>query len=84
MTIRITKDYQLTTEHSASSYGQPVLAHRATQVAYGCADVHVFDSKSSHITAADFVSFFCPNTDAAHDAFKLFVKNFPAEYPQIP
>jgi hypothetical protein len=84
MTIRLTPSYQLTTEHPASSYGQPVLVHLATGIAYGCADIHSFDPKFSPITAADFVSHFSPNTDAAHEAFKMFVKDFPTEYPQLP
>ena len=33
------KTWELTTEHAASSYGQPVLVNRATGEAYGPGDI---------------------------------------------
>lgn len=39
MKANLTGTWELTTEHSASSYGQPVLVNRTTGDAYGPADV---------------------------------------------
>jgi hypothetical protein len=39
MKVQLTPSYILTTEHSASSYGQPVLVERDYDTAYGPADI---------------------------------------------
>ncbi len=39
MKIALTPSYVLTDEHSASSYGIPVLVHRQTEEAFGPADI---------------------------------------------
>ena len=39
MRAQLTGTWELSTEHAASSYGQPVLVHRPTGDAYGPADV---------------------------------------------
>jgi len=39
MIAHLSPSWQLTTEHAASSYGQPVLVHRGTGEAYGPADI---------------------------------------------
>jgi hypothetical protein len=37
--VTLSPSFELTTEHSSSSYGQPVLVHRADRQAYGPGDV---------------------------------------------
>ena len=39
MNIRLSSNWSLTTEHAASSYGQPVPVSRSTGRAYGSADI---------------------------------------------
>ena len=39
MNATLAPSFVLTTEHAASSYGQPVLVHRQTGTAYGPGDV---------------------------------------------
>ena len=39
MEVKLTPSWILTDEHSASSYGIPVLVNRGTQEAYGCDDI---------------------------------------------
>jgi len=39
MTLRLSGNWELSTEHAASSHGQPVLVRRATGEAYGPGDV---------------------------------------------
>ena len=39
MKVQLTLPYALTTEHSASSYNQPVLVDRGNDQAYGPADI---------------------------------------------
>jgi hypothetical protein len=39
MKVTLTPSFELTTEHSASSYGQPVLVNRGSGEAYGPGDV---------------------------------------------
>lgn len=39
MEIQLTPSYILTNEHSASSYGQPVLVNRGSGAAYGPGDI---------------------------------------------
>jgi hypothetical protein len=36
--VQLTPSFELTTEHSASSYGQPVLVHLATGYVFGPSD----------------------------------------------
>jgi hypothetical protein len=38
MIVQLTPSWQLTDEHSASSYGQPVLVHSSTGDAFGPSD----------------------------------------------
>ena len=47
MKVTLSPSYELTNEHAASSYGQPVLVNRDTGEAYGPGDVlHAFPSWS--------------------------------------
>ncbi len=39
MKIQLTPSYELTNEHSASSYGRPVLVNRGSGEAYGPGDI---------------------------------------------
>lgn len=39
MSAAVFGSWELTTEHAASSYGQPVLINRATQEAFGPGDI---------------------------------------------
>ena len=39
MIVKLLTRWELTTEHAASSYGQPVLVNRDTGEAYGAADI---------------------------------------------
>jgi len=39
MKIQLTPSFELSNEHAASSYGQPVLLHRATNEAFGPGDI---------------------------------------------
>ena len=41
MQITLAPSWILTTDHAASSYGQPVLVHRSTGEAYGPGDILV-------------------------------------------
>ncbi len=39
MRVILSPSYELSTEHAASRYGQPVLVHRSTGEAYGPGDI---------------------------------------------
>lgn len=54
MTIQISDRYILTTEHAASSYGQPVLVRTTDQTAYGAKDL-IDDGLFGILPAVDVV-----------------------------
>jgi len=52
---RLDRNWELSTDHAASSYGQPVLVHRATGEAYGPGDIVRLDPSHGYALAADAV-----------------------------
>jgi hypothetical protein len=55
MKVTLTPSFELTTEHAASSYGQPVLVDRGTGLAYGPANIIVPYPSWGHMLARDAV-----------------------------
>jgi hypothetical protein len=55
MKVTLTPSFELTTEHAASSYEQPVLVDRGTGLAYGPADIIVPYPSWGHMLARDAV-----------------------------
>jgi len=56
MTVKLSPSWTLTTEHAASSYGQPVLVHRTDGVAYGPGDIVKPYPSYGYMTAAAAVA----------------------------
>ena len=55
MKVTLVPNWQLTSEHAASSWGQPVLVNRTTREAYGPCDMVKCYSSWDWMTAADAV-----------------------------
>jgi hypothetical protein len=55
MKASLSPSWALTTEHAASSYGQPVLVNRGTGEAYGPGDVVMLYPSHGYTKAADGV-----------------------------
>jgi hypothetical protein len=77
MTVQLTPSWQLTTEHAASSYGQPVLLDRGTNTVYGAADICKpyaswgFKPAALHVERMANIKRFDPDSDEGRliDAF---------------
>jgi hypothetical protein len=54
VTATLSAKWELTTEHSASSYGRPVLVNRKTREAYGPGDLLTPSPSKGYTTAAAF------------------------------
>jgi len=52
MNVKLSPSWTLTTEHAASSYGQPVLVHRTDGVAFGPGDIVKPYPSYGYMTAA--------------------------------
>lgn len=55
MKTTLSPSWELSTDHAASSYGQPVLVHRATGEAYGPGDIVAPYPSYGPMVAADAV-----------------------------
>ncbi len=56
MKASLAPSWELSTEHAASSYGQPVLVHRATGDAYGPGDIVKPYPSYGYVPALDAVA----------------------------
>lgn len=82
MQHNLTPSYQLTTDHSASSHGVPVLVQRSTGQAYGPADLAVFYESYGLTTAAYFVLRLLKTNPTAKEAIQRFCASWP-DGPQV-
>lgn len=74
--VTLTPSFELTTEHSASSYGQPVLVNRQSGEAFGPADILKAYPSWGFTPASMAVERMTRSNSTLSDEERAFVKSF--------